>query len=413
MSTITTSTRWPRIVDFSTHLSGPLASRELVHLGADVIKVERPVHGDGNRALGAQVAGASGVHHAVSAGTRSLVLDRRSPQWRPVVDALVASADAVIVGARPEDAADRGLDFERLREVNPRIVYCAITGYGESGPWAARPAHGLQPDLMAGVVAVQHPDGLPAVPEGYKAHGTALAGLWAAVGILSGLLRREREPGAHYVSVSIWEAALAWMWREGVNELNGLPQRASFQDLGSRYRLYEGSDGAAVLVCPIEQKYWVRFVDALGLPDALKAVGSWEGGIDHGHGRVDEAAAIAARIATRPAAEWEDLLASAGVPVALVRDVLQAYRSPQADARGAVATVLADDGSAIGLPVPPLSVLEVGPADDPSTAALAARHRCRASGLAPAPALGQHGEQILAELGFDPALASPAPAANR
>lgn len=406
MTAPTTSSGWPRVVDFSTHFSGPLASRELVNLGADVIKVERPVHGDGNRAMGAQVAGASAVHHALSAGTRSIVVDRRSDRWGPTVEALVETADVVIVGARPEDAAARGIDFERLVQVNPELVYCAITGFGDSGPWAARPAHGLQPDLMAGVVPVRDEDGVPTIPEDYKAHGTALAGVWATVGILSALLRRQRGEGAQYVSVSIWEAALAWMWREAVNDLNGLPQRPGFQSLGSRYRLYAGSDGAALLVCPIEQKFWTRFVDVVGLPADWRARGCWEHGADHGHGRDDEAAAIAARIASRPAAAWEAELADAGVPVALVRGVGEACRSGQADARGSVARTATTDGSIVAVPVPPVSVVGVGPLDDRSPAALAERHRRRAEGRTAAPALGQHTDEILHELGLHPGAAA-------
>lgn len=415
MAATTNDNRWPRVVDFSTHFSGPLASRELVNLGADVIKVERPKHGDGNRAIGAQVAGASGVHHALSAGTRSIVLDRRSDSWASGVEALVATADVVIVGARPEDAADRGLDFEHLVRVKPDLVYCAVTGFGEDGPWSARPAHGLQPDLMAGVVSVRDQDGLPAIPDDYKAHGTALAGLWAALGVMSALLRRERSGGAQYVSISIWEAALAWMWREGVNDLNGLPQRPAFQALGSRYRLYSGSDGAAVLVCPIEEKFWVRFVDIVGLPAEWRSRGSWESGADYGSGRDDEVAAIAERIGTRPAAEWEDVLAEAGVPVALVRGVGDAYRSPQAAARGSVARIATPDGTVVEVPVPPLSVTTVAAGDDRSPAALAEAHRNRSAGLSAAPLLGEHTDQIMKEVGIDltPASAEAAAADHR
>ncbi|HRE01163.1 MAG TPA: CoA transferase, partial [Ilumatobacteraceae bacterium] len=245
--------------------------------------------------------------------------------------------------------------FEQLVVANPTLVYCAITGYGEDGPWAARPAHGLQPDLCAGAVPIDWTDGVPKIPAGYKAHGATLAGLWAALGITAGLLRRPVLNAAQYVSVSLWEAALAWMWREGVNDLNGLDQRPDFQELGSRYRMYVGSDSAAILVCPTEEKFWVRFVDELGLPESWRSIGDWTTGADNGFGREQEAAAIAERIATAPAHEWDARLTAAGVPVAVVQSVGDAYRSPQAVARGSTVRVDGQDG-AVYIPLSPLSV---------------------------------------------------------
>src|SRR5699024_1032864 len=130
--------------------------------------------------------------------------------------------------------------------------YCAITGYGEAGPWADRPAHGLQPDAMAGILTVLDVDGEPTVPADYQAQGTGLAGLWAALGIQQALLRRSRGSGAQYVSVSIWEASLAWNWRRTQAVANRLPEPAGFQALGPRYRMYACADGRPLLVCPIE-----------------------------------------------------------------------------------------------------------------------------------------------------------------
>ncbi|WP_277609085.1 CaiB/BaiF CoA transferase family protein [Rhodococcus sp. CH91] len=389
---------WPRIVDFSTHFSGPMASRALVHLGADVVKVENPRGGDGNRQVGNPFAGTSDVHHALNAGTRSIALDRRSETWPLVVDALTKWADVVIVGARPEDARKRGLDAETLLAVDPGLVYCSVTGYGDDGPWSALPAHGLQPDVMAGLVEVEWHDGMPRVPASYQAHGTALAGLWAALGIQAALLRRLRGEPGQVVSVSIWEAALAWMWREAQAGLNDLPSRPAFQAMGSRYRMYVCSDGRVLLVCPIERKYWERFVDIVGLPESYRTTGSWERGADYGAGRDDETAVIAASLATRPAHEWEALFAGAGVPAAMVRTVREAVDTDHARHLGVSTTLALPRGSYV-LPLSPVAVVPVEGAH-PGTEAMARRRRERGAGLTAAPELGADTAGVLTELGL-------------
>ena len=124
-----------RIVDFSTHLSGPMASHLLCELGADVIKVENPRTGDGNRGIFDVGAGMGMMHLALNSGARSLTVDRRSEQWPTVVAACARWADAVVVGARPVDARRRGIDFETLRAHNPELIYCSISGFGDHGPW--------------------------------------------------------------------------------------------------------------------------------------------------------------------------------------------------------------------------------------------------------------------------------------
>src|ERR1700749_5076919 len=119
-----------RIADFSTHLSGPMASHLLAEAGADVIKVEHPVFGDGNRGMSPKIAGTGDFHIGLNSGARSLALSSRSPHWHDVIAACARWADAVIVGSRPVDARRRGLDFASIAAANPSIVYCSVSGYG-------------------------------------------------------------------------------------------------------------------------------------------------------------------------------------------------------------------------------------------------------------------------------------------
>lgn len=389
---------WPRVVDFSTHFSGPMASRALVHLGADVVKVENPRGGDGNRQVGNPFAGTSDVHHALNAGTRSIALDRRSAAWPTAVTALARWADVVIVGARPEDARKRGLDAETLLAANPDLVYCSVTGYGDDGPWAGMPAHGLQPDVMAGLVEVEWHDGMPRVPASYQAHGTALAGIWAALGIQAALLRRLRGESGQIVTVSIWEAALSWMWREAQAGLNDLPSRPSFQAMGSRYRMYACGDGRVLLVCPIERKYWERFVDIVGLPESYRTVGSWERGADYGAGRDDETAVIAAALGTRSADVWEQMFTDAGVPAAMVRTVREAVATDHARHLGVSVPVSLPDAT-YTVPLTPVAVVPVDGAH-PGSEEMAIRRRQRGAGLTAAPELGADTVDVLIDLGL-------------
>jgi crotonobetainyl-CoA:carnitine CoA-transferase CaiB-like acyl-CoA transferase len=396
---------WPRIVDFSTHFSGPMASRALVQFGADVVKVENPRGGDGNRQIGNSFGTTSDVHHALNAGTRSVALDARSAAWPLAVDALARWADVVIVGARPEDARKRGVDVETLLAVNPGLVYCSVTGYGDDGPWSGMPAHGLQPDVMAGLVEVEWHDGMPRVPASYQAHGTALAGIWAALGIQAALLRRLRGGSGQVVTLSIWEAALSWMWREAQAGLNDLPSRPDFQAMGSRYRMYACSDGRVLLVCPIERKYWERFVDIVGLPESYRATGSWERGADYGADRDDETAVVAQALVARPAHEWEALFATAGVPAAMVRTVREAVGTGHARHLGVSTRVVLAEGTYTA----PLTPVAVVPVDGgyPGVEVMARRRRERGIGLAAAPELGADTAGVLAELGLHDLVVEP------
>ncbi|HLY82534.1 MAG TPA: CoA transferase, partial [Acidimicrobiales bacterium] len=274
----------PRVADFSTHLSGPFASRILSDLGAEVIKIENPRTGDGNRGVSPFIHGVGNMHGALSAGARSITVDRRSPHWATVVESCIRWADVVLVGARPSDAARLGLDFASVAMVREDTVYCLISGYGEEGPWRDFTAHGQTMDAMAGLVPVEWEDGAPRTPIGWRSAGTTLAGIYAAVGIMYALYQRERGAhGALHVSIPVWSAAMAWSWRD-VNCLSNLGEPWNeYQDLGSRYAMYGTADHRALILAPIEQKYWQQFCDVAGLAH-LRAAGSWGAGMDFGRG---------------------------------------------------------------------------------------------------------------------------------
>lgn len=399
----------PKVADFSTHFSGPVCSRQMVQLGADVIKIEHPVHGDGNRGFPPMFKG-DGLHHLhLNAGTRSLALTPGTPEWDRFVPAIARWADVVIVGNRPTTALRLGIDFRSLLKVNPDLVYCLISGYGLEGEWAGLPAHGLNMDALAGTVPLDWKDGIPQVPQAYRSVGTTLAGIQAALGIYAALDKRSRGEKGQVVHVSIWEAALSWMWRDLATHANTGKPWTAYQDLGSRYAVYAAADGKAILVCPIEKRFWEKFCDVLELPQDLKARGDWSQGTDAGvaYSALGEREQIQQRLLTRHSADWLARLGAADIPVAPILDWSEAMHSPHAQANGVMARYQ-HHGHPVDVPTTPVSISAAANLACGGYAALAQAHRDKSRLVRPPPELGEHNHEMLKELGIDPAF-DPAP----
>lgn len=347
-----------KVVDFSTHMSGPLASQILLQLGADVVKIENPRVGDGNRGLAPLINGVGMFHHALSSGTRSVAVDRRSPEWKQVVAAAAAWADVVIVGTRPSDAARRGMDFATLVKANPNLVYCAISGYGEAGPWQDITAHGLNPDAFAGLVPVEWAEGRPAAIPSYQSIGAPLSGVFAALGILAAVRERDHGAGARYVHCSLWESAMWFSWRNLATLANLGEPWPAYRDLGSRYAMYGTSDHRAILVCPVERHFWERFCDLARLPEEWKSVGDWSvSGMYNGSGpeQVEERRQIQARVGERTLADWIASLTEAEIPFAPVLTIAEALTSDHAAANGIMRTE-SFGGHKVSIPTIPVRV---------------------------------------------------------
>jgi len=389
---------FPRVVDFSVHFSGPIASRHLAQLGADVLKVEAPGRGDGNRWDAPRIGDASALHFYLNAGARSLVFDGRSPEWPDVVAAACRWADVVVVGNTPARAAKLGVDVASVRAHNPEVVYCSITGYGLDGPWHDYPAHGLNTDAFAGAVPYEDDGEHPAAPARYRSFGTTFAGVEAALGIYAGLARQRAGMGGQFVHVSVWEAALAWQWRDTTIDVNLDEPWLQYRDLGPRYAMYRTKDDKVLLVCPIEQRFWEAFCDVAGLPAELRARGDWARGADYGEPYADEAPIIQERMRTRTRAEWERLLGDARIPIAPILDLREASRSEHAAANGAFAEVAYGE-ERVQVPTAPVSVTALADLGDAERTDLAAAHRRKGEGLRAAPRLGEHTEEALDALG--------------
>ncbi len=383
-----------KIVDFSTHLSGPLATHLLTELGATVIKVENPRTGDGNRAIFDVGDGMGLFHLTLNSGARSLAIDRRDERWPDVIAACARWADAVVVGARPIAARKRGMDFETMKAHNPRLIYAALSGFGDHGPWRDLTAHGQTMDGYAGLVPVVDGPVQPQTQSGWRTAGTTLSGVFTAMGILAALHRRDNGvEHAQYIGVSIWQSAMWWSWRDLTTLANTGKPWVDYSDLGSRYSLYRCADGKVALCAPSEPHFWRLFVELTGLPVEWKDVGNWEGsGMDHGEGDAyaHERPVIAAAIATKTLDEWAAIFAEAEVPFAPMLSLEEAMGSEHARVNGVMRSTTTASGRTYRLPASPIKMASsagANPQPEP---------------LAPPPELGADTEALLAELGVAP-----------
>ena len=337
-----------RVLDFSTLLPGPLATLLLAEAGAEVIKIERPGRGDEMRSYVPKF-GADSVNFALlNRGKRSIAIDLKAPDAIERLRPLLASADVVVEQFRPGVMDRLGLGYDALKAINARIIYCAITGWGQTGPKADIAAHDLNYVSESGMLALAAGgDGAPVVPSALVAD--IAGGTYPAViNILLALRDRDRTGVGCKLDVAMAENLFAFMyWAIG----NGLVAREWPKPGGDlvtggspRYNVYRTSDGKYVAAAPLEQKFWDNFCDLIGL------------GARHRNDVGNETATKAevARIfAARDARYWQERFANHDVCCTIVASIEQAIIDPHFAARGVFDRRLTDGARSIAaLPVP-------------------------------------------------------------
>ena len=336
------------VVDFTTLLPGPLATLMLAEAGAEVIKIERP-GGEELRRHPPYIDGESAVYALLNRGKKSIVLDLKAPDAGTQLAPLLGRCDVVVEQFRPGVMARLGLGYKAVKAMNPRAVYCAITGYGEDGPRRNEAGHDLNYIAATGLLSLSPgPPDRPTVPPALIADigGGAMP---AVMNILLGLRRRDATGEGCFIDIAMTDAMFTFGWHalaSGFAEHRfPAPGAARLTGGSPRYQLYPTSDGKLVACAALEQKFWLAFCAAIGLERPLA------------DDRVDPAATIAAvagRVASRTAQAWEPVFAAADCCVTIVTDLEHAVADPHFVARGLFAhKVVTAKGTVMpALPVP-------------------------------------------------------------
>ena len=337
-----------RVLDFSTLLPGPLATLLLAEAGAEVIKIERPGAGDEMRGYDPKF-GADSVNFALlNRGKRSIAIDLKHPGAVERLMPLVKSTDVIVEQFRPGVMDRLGLGYEAVSRANPRIIYCAITGYGQSGPRAMTAAHDLNYAAQAGMLALAAgADGAPVPPAALVAD-IGGGSYPAVINILLALRERERSGSGCKLDIAMADNLFTFMyWAMG----DGLaaqrwpqPGRALLTGGSPRYRVYRTRDDRFIAAAPLEERFWQNFCDAIGLAAGAR---------DDRRDPQSVIQAVAARIQEKTAEEWRVMFAGKDVCCNVVGSIEQALADPQFRARGVFDRKLTAGGKSIpALPVP-------------------------------------------------------------
>jgi len=384
-----------RVLDLSRVLAGPWASQVLADLGADVVKVERPGAGDDTRRWGppwlrdarGEETGESAYFLSANRGKRSVTIDLARPEGQALVRRLAARADVLLENFRVDGLEQYGLGYAALAALNPRLVYCSITGFGQTGPYRHRAGYDFLLQAMGGLMSVTGaPDGAPG--GGPMKVGVAvtdvLTGMYAATAVLAALAHRERSGLGQHVDLSLLDVQVAMLANQAQSYLTTgeAPGR-----LGNAhpsivpYQAFAAADGHLVLAVGNDGQF-ARLCGVLGRP-ALATDPRFATNTARVEHRGELLALLEPALVARPAAAWITALEAAGVPCGPINDLRQVFDDPQVRHRGIRQEVDHPSAGRAALVASPIRLSRT-PVEPPS---------------AP-PTLGQHTDEVLAELGL-------------
>ncbi|MDQ3168883.1 MAG: CoA transferase [Acidobacteriota bacterium] len=373
------------VLDLSRVLSGPYCTMLLADMGARVIKVEQPGRGDDTRHWGPPFVGRESAYFlSVNRNKESLTLDFKQPGARRVLDALLERADILVENFRVGTLARVGLGYDDLRVRHPRLVYCSITGYGQTGPRASEAGYDAVTQAEGGLMSITGPEGGDPFRLGV-AIADIVAGMYAAQGVLLALLARHRTGRGQLVDIAMLDAVASLLTYQASSYFAvGVPGGR----LGNRhpsiapYDTFATADGVLVLAVGNDDQ-WQRFCRVAAQPALAADLQYATNAL-----RVTNIAPLAAHltrvIALRTTAEWLTDLREAGVPAGSVRDIGETLADPQLHARGMIERVDHEAQKALRLLGIPVKL-----SDTPGSV------------RTPPPMLGEHSASVLRELGFD------------
>ncbi len=373
-----------KVLDLTRVLAGPWATQMLADFGADVIKVEKPGEGDDTRGWGPPFLtnpdgsrGDAAYFQSANRGKHSVCIDMGKSEGQDLLRQLAAQSDIMIENFKVDGLKKYGLDYDSLKSLNPRLIYCSITGFGQTGPYANRAGYDFMIQGMAGVMSITgEPDGNP-MKMGV-AFSDIFAGLHAVIGIQAALYHREKTGQGQHIDISLLDSQVAVLANQALNYLVGgkVPQR-----LGNAhpnivpYQTFETSDGHIIMAVGSDRQYteYCRIIGALHLSEDPYTTN---------RGRVENRNTLIPLLQpfmkAKTTAEWVTAFEAASVPCGPISSIDQVFENPQVQARGMRIDMQRDDG------------LQV-----PSVANPVVFSQTPNSYIAPSPLLGSATEDIL------------------
>ncbi len=382
-----------RVLDLSRILAGPWATQVLADFGADVIKVERPGAGDDTRGWGPPFLKDADGHDTTESayylcanrGKRSVAIDFTLPEGQALIRALAARCQVLVENYKVGGLAKYGLDYASLRALNPALVYCSITGYGQDGPYAQRAGYDAAIQAIGGLMSVTgEPDGTPGGgPQKVGVAATDLmTGMYAATAILAALRHAERSGQGQHIDLALLDTQVAWLANQASNWLVGgvVPDRQGTAHPNIvPYQVMPAADGYFMLAVGNDAQF-VRLCGVIGEPQlaADPRYATNAARVAHRTGLVP---LLQQRLRTRPAAHWLAALEQVGVPANPVNRIDQVFEDAQVQARGLRIELPHAGGGTVAMVRNPLKF---------SATPLRYGHA--------APVLGEHTEQVMREI---------------
>jgi len=335
-----------RVLDLSRVLAGPWAGQNLADLGAEVIKVERPGSGDDSRAFGPPwVKGKDGrdtkdsaYYTSANRGKKSITLNISRPEGQKLVRELAKISDVLIENYKFGDLARYGLSYEDLKKTSPRLIYCSVTGFGQTGPYRERPGYDFMIQGMGGMMSVTgEPDDVPG--GGPQRAGVPVAdiitGMYATIAICAALAHRERSGQGQHLDLALLDSQIALLAYQNTNYFaTGVPPKriGNLHPNIVPYQPFRAADGDVILACGNDNLYR-KFCEAAGRPELASDARFATNG-KRVENRAELTRLLAGVFRKRSKREWLELLEAAGVPNGPINDVAQVFEEPQVKARG-------------------------------------------------------------------------------
>ncbi len=327
-----------KVVDLTRVLAGPYCTMMLADLGATVIKVEVPGTGDDSRHIGPFINGKSAYYTSVNRGKHSIALDLKSEEDRKVFDRLLSEADILIENYRGGTMARLGYAWPQVQARFPRLIYCAVSGFGQTGPYAEKPAYDIVVQGMGGMMSLTGHEGTPPTRVGTSI-GDITAGLFSLSALGAALFHRERTGEAQFVDIAMLDCQVALLENAiARTQANGHPPGP----LGSRhpsitpFQAYRTAEGHIIIAAGNDQLF-NRLCDAIDAPTLARDERFSSNDRRNTH-HLELARELEAILSTRPASDWINRIEGAGVPCGPINNVSQVMADPQVRARNMIVT---------------------------------------------------------------------------